>query len=162
MIKFPPFLSISNDACSGSGFLIWINCSTQWFKQKTLLLLQDRAWLQLQFNLLSPLKSCVIKVFLQNETQKFQISLLWMPLQDDFSEDAELSSLVSIEPDRNCSQWLSSVSDKKEWAARIPESPGRPQMERWEEKKDGQGHLYCKTKRNAVKVCACPDTLHRS
>lgn len=32
----------------------------------------------------------------------------------DFSEDAELSSLVSIEPNRNCSQWLSSASDMKE------------------------------------------------
>lgn len=37
------------------------------------------------------------------------------PLCDDFSEDAELSSLVSIKPNRNCSQWLSSVSDMKEW-----------------------------------------------
>lgn len=80
--------------------------------------------------------------------------------QDDFSEDAEFSSLVSIEPNKNCSQWLSSVSDMKEWAPTYPAVP----------KRRGEGctgwkkpnHLYCKTKRNAVKVFACPDTLYRS
>lgn len=32
------------------------------------------------------------------------------------SKDAGLSSSVSIEPNTDCSQWLSSVSDMKEWA----------------------------------------------
>lgn len=81
---------------------------------------------------------------------------LWTPLRDDFSKDAELSSLVSIKPDRNCSQWLSSVSDMKECAPSVDlRAPAIPEQRGGGSKKmhrvEIQGHLHCKTNRNVVK-----------
>lgn len=89
--------------------------------------------------------------------------LLSVSSWNDFSKDTGLSSLVSIEPNTDCSQWLSSVSDMKERAQARLTAP----KQRFQSKKDVQeekkaAHLYCKTKKNAVKIIACPDTLQRN
>lgn len=117
-------------------------------------------------NLYNLYELCQDFFLLQNETQSSDF-LLRLPLWDDFSEDAELSSLVSIEPQRNCSQWLSSVSDMKEWAPACLTAPGCPQTERWG-KKDARerkkvDHLYCKKKEECCKsLCMCRHTVQPS
>lgn len=93
--------------------------------------------------------------------------LLPMSLLTDFSKDAGLSSLVSMEPNRDCSQWLSSVSDMKERAQACLTAPQpSPHRALWEEEGCAgevkkAAHLYCKTKEECCKIFACPGTLER-
>lgn len=60
--------------------------------------------------------------------------LLSVSSWNDFSKDTGLSSLVSIEPNTDCSQWLSSVSDMKERAQAHLTAP----KQRFQSKKDVQ------------------------
>lgn len=74
---------------------------------------------------------------------------------------------MSMEPNTDCSQWLSSVSDMKERAQACLTAPQpSPHRALWEEEGCAgevkkAAHLYCKTKEECCKIFACPGTLER-
>lgn len=124
--------------CDRSGRSYWVKTTTRYESFQNSLKCSISSW--------TLCKLCK-SIFLRNATALARISSLPTLLWTAFSKDAGLSSLVSIEPNTDCSQWLSSVSDMKEWAQACLTPPPAVHLQScWKEK-------GCAGERNKQPTC---------